>query len=224
MIYPLLPYRIAGAIWYQGESNRDDPKPYFGLMKSLIACWRKDFGKEFPFYQVQIAPFKYGDYFGNSALIREAQEQVVREVPHTGLVITNDVGEYRNIHPTRKQEVGIRLGNLALGEHYGLLEKGYQSPFLEQAPVEKGKVILTFSHAEEGLVCKDKTVKGLQIAGKDKNFVEAKARIKGNRLEVYAPKVKEPAEVRYCFDDSTVGNLFNKHGLPMAPFRVEIGK
>ena len=224
MIYPLLPYRIAGAIWYQGESNRDDPKPYFGLMKSLIACWRKDFGKEFPFYQVQIAPFNYQSTNNGPALVREAQEQIVHEVPHTGIVITNDVGEYGNIHPARKQEVGSRLGNLALGEHYGLLEKGYQSPFLEQATVVKGKAVLTFSHAEEGLVCADKVVKGLQIAGKDKNFVEAKARIKGNRLEVYASNVKEPTEVRYCFDDATVGNLFNKHGLPVAPFRVEIGE
>ena len=224
MIYPLLPYRIAGAIWYQGESNRDDPRPYFGLMKSLIACWRKDFGKEFPFYQVQIAPFNYQSTNNGPALVREAQEQIVHEVPHTGIVITNDVGEYGNIHPARKQEVGSRLGNLALGEHYGLLEKGYQSPFLEQATVVKGKAVLTFSHAEEGLVCADKVVKGLQIAGKDKNFVEAKARIKGNRLEVYASNVKEPTEVRYCFDDATVGNLFNKHGLPVAPFRVEIGE
>ena len=224
MIHPLMPYKIAGTIWYQGESNRENPQSYRLLMEKLIASWRNGFENEFPFYLVQIAPYKYNIGTNGPALIREAQEQVVRKVPHTGLVVTNDVGESNNIHPARKQEVGIRLGNLALGEHYGLLKDGYQNPLLVQAMVEKGKAVLVFSHAEEGLICTDKTVKGLQIKGKEGTFVDAKARIKGNRLEVYASEVKSPTEVRYCFDDATVGNLFNKHGLPVAPFRVVIDK
>ncbi len=224
MIHPLLPYRIAGTIWYQGESNRDYPQSYTRLMETLISSWRKGFEQEFPFYLVQIAPHNYKSKNNGPALIREAQEQVARRVPHTGLVVTNDVGEYGNIHPKNKQAVGLRLGNFALGEHYGVLKKGYQSPVLKQAMVEGKKIILTFEHAEEGLTCPEKNIKGLYVAGEDGKFVEAKARIKGNRLEVSAREIKSPVAVRYCFDDATVGNLFNIQGLPMAPFQTTILK
>ena len=222
MIHPLLPYRITGAIWYQGESNRDYPQSYVRLMEMLISSWRKGFGQEFPFYLVQIAPHNYKSNNNGPALIREAQEQVVRRVPHTGLVVTNDVGEYANIHPKNKQAVGLRLGNLALGEHYGTLKKEYQSPTLKQAMMEGKKIVLTFEHAEEGLMCPDKDIKGLYVVGEDVKFVEAKARIKGNRLEVSARKIKSPIVVHYCFDDATVGNIFNKQGLPMIPFQTTI--
>ena len=222
MIHPLQPYRIAGAIWYQGESNRDYPQSYARLIEILISSWRKGFEQKFPFYLVQIAPHNYKSKNNGPALIREAQEQVTRHIPRTGLVVTNDVGEYGNIHPKNKQAVGLRLGNLALGEHYGVLKKEYQSPILKQAMIEGEKIILTFEHAKEGLICPEKNIKGLSIAGEDGKFVEAKARIKGNRLEVSAREIKSPIAVRYCFDDTTVGNLFNKQGLPMAPFQTTI--
>lgn len=222
MIHPLLPYRIAGAIWYQGESNRDFPQSYARLMETLISSWRKGFGHEFPFYLVQIAPHNYKSKNNGPALIREAQEQVTRRVPHTGLVVTNDIGEYADIHPKNKQAVGLRLGNLALGEHYGTLKEEYQSPALKQATKEGKKIILTFEHTEEGLTCPDKNIRGVYVAGEDGKFVEAKARIKRNRLEVSAREIKSPVTVRYCFDDATVGNLFNKQGLPMTPFQTTI--
>ena len=210
MIHPLLPYRIAGAIWYQGESNRDYPQNYTALMKELIASWRTGFGQDFPFYLVQIAPYNYQSANNGPALVREAQEQVAREVPRTGMVVTNDIGDYGNIHPARKQEAGIRLANLALGETYGKRDKGYQSPTLESMEIRKDRAVLRFHHADSGLVCKGKTPEGLAIAGEDGVFVPAKARIiQGNMLEVYSPKVKHPVAVRYCFDDATVGNLFN---------------
>lgn len=222
MIHPLLPYRIAGAIWYQGESNRDYPQNYTALMKELIASWRIGFGQDFPFYLVQIAPYNYQSANNGPALVREAQEQVAREVPRTGMVVTNDIGDYGNIHPARKQEAGIRLANLALGETYSKRDKGYQSPTLESMEIRKDRAVLRFHHADSGLVCKGKTPEGLAIAGEDGVFVPAKARIiQGNMLEVYSPKVKHPVAVRYCFDDATVGNLFNADGLPMAPFRTD---
>lgn len=223
MIHPLLPYRIAGAIWYQGESNRDYPQNYTELMKELITSWRTGFEKDFPFYLVQIAPHNYKSRDNGPALVREAQEQVTHEVPRTGMVVTNDVGDYGNIHPARKQEVGIRLANLALGNTYGRkTEKGYQSPVLESMEIHKNKALLHFRYAEDGLVCRGKAPEGLQIAGEDGVFVTAKARIvQENCLEVYSSKVKNPVAVRYCFDDSTVGNLFNGDGLPMAPFRTD---
>lgn len=222
MVYPLFPYRIAGVIWYQGESNRNAPKAYASLMKKLIQSWRIGFKKEVPFYQVQIAPYNYKSTDNGPALLREAQEQVMRTVPRTEVIVTNDIGEYDNIHPARKQEIGIRLGNIGLKENYRILDNEVRSPFLIHTEMDKNWVILTFNHAEEGLVCKDKTVKGMQIAGKDGIFTEAKVRIKENRLYVDASSIEQPFVIRYCFDDATVGNLFNKQGLPVAPFQSKI--
>lgn len=224
MVHPLFPYRIAGAIWYQGESNRDAAASYATFMEALIRSWRKGFEKEFPFYQVQIAPFNYKSTDNGPALVREAQERVARDVPRTELVVTNDIGEYGNIHPARKQEVGIRLGNIALAENYGVQDKEARSPFLLRAEVEKNRVRLTFSHTEKGLVCNGKAVKGLQIAGADGVYKEAEGRIEGNCLVAHAPGIKQPASVRYCFDDAIVGNLFSKAGLPVAPFRMDLSE
>lgn len=221
MIHPLMPYNIAGAIWYQGESNRDNPSSYCALMEKLIESWRKGFNKEFPFYLVQIAPFEYKSSNNGPALIREAQEQVVRKVPETGLVVTVDIGDPKNIHPAQKAEVGTRLANLALKKEYKVIEQGHESSFFKQINIEKGKAILSFSNAESGLVCHDKEIKGMTIAGEDGHFIPAQARIKGNRLIVSSPQIKHPVAVRYCFDDASAGNLFNRDGLPVAPFRTD---
>lgn len=222
MINPLMPYAIAGGIWYQGETNRDNPQSYRLVMERLIESWRNGFGKEFPFYLVQIAPYRYNSKNNGPALVREAQEEVVREVAHTGLVVTNDVGDLDNIHPARKQTVGIRLANLALGEQYGMQTEEHQSPLLEEVLVEKKRVVLTFSHAEKGLVCRGESIEGLLIAGQDGIFRKADARIKGNQLIIPTSNGMRPTTICYCFDDVTVGNLFNEAGLPVAPFRREL--
>ena len=222
MIRPVAPYGLAGTIWYQGESNQDHAQTYGILMKTLIESWRKDFGREFPFYLVQIAPHTYNTTNNGPARVREAEEWVARNVPETGMVVISDlVADVKNIHPVDKQNVGLRLAKLALGKTYGLLSSGYASPLFEQMTVEKNKAILTFSHVEKGLVCRGKQVEGLQIAGEDGVFVEAKAQVKEGRLIVSSPKVKTPVTVRYCFDDATIGNLFNSAGLPVAPFRTD---
>lgn len=221
MIHPLMPYDIAGAIWYQGESNRDNPSSYNLLMEKMIASWRKGFGKNFPFYMVQIAPYNYHSTNNGPALIREAQEQVAHRVDNVGLITTTDIGDPDNIHPAQKAEAGFRLANLVLGRTYKALKKGYETPFFTQMTIEKGKAILSFSHTEKKLVCPDKKIRGVTIAGNDGNFVPANARIKENRLIVSSPKIKQPIAVRYCFDDATVGNLFNAEGLPVAPFRTD---
>ncbi len=224
MIHPLMPYNIAGVIWYQGESNRDNSSSYCFLMEKLIESWRKGFGKDFPFYLVQIAPFNYNATNNGPALIQEAQERVTQKVPNTALVVINDKGDSKNIHPKQKQEVGIRLANMALGKKYGLLKDGYESPFLKEMIVKNGKVILTFSNAEKGLVCSDKEIRGMLIAGEDGRFIKAKTRIKGNQIIVFSPLIKTPIAVRYCFDDATIGNLFSREGLPVAPFRTDTDK
>ncbi|MGN1265668.1 MAG: sialate O-acetylesterase [Muribaculaceae bacterium] len=222
MIHPLLPYRIAGAIWYQGESNRWNCADYRMMMENLITSWRKGFQQDFPFYIVQIAPFAYGDYKDDSAIVREAQEQVTHRLPHTGLVVTNDIGDLHNIHPSRKQEVGSRLANLALGEHYGKAVGIFSSPTLESASIEKNRLLLSFSATEGGIVCKDSAIQGISITDASGNVITPRVRIKNNRLEIDVKNQKLPIRVQYCFGDTIVGNLYNSQGLPFAPFRMDV--
>lgn len=222
MINPLVPYAIAGAIWYQGESNRTNASVYHLLMKQLIESWRDAFNIDFPFYMVQIAPYNYNDAKNNATYVREAQQKACEIVPNTALVVTNDVGDVTNIHPAKKQEVGIRLANMALGRIYHKLDDGYETSFLDSHSLQNGKLSLTFSHAGDKLVCSDKEIIGLRITDAQGKDVNPKVRIVGNKLVIDLKKTKLPVTVYYCFDDTTVGNLFNCYGLPIAPFRLEL--
>lgn len=222
MIHPIVPYALGGAIWYQGESNRDHPKSYGILLKTLIESWRGNFKKDFPFYLVQIAPFTYNSTNNGPALVREHQEEVARTVPGTGMVVISDcVANVKDIHPTDKQSVGLRLANMALGKTYNKLQSGYESPLFKSMAIHKNKAVVSFLHADNGLICKDKQISGFQMAGPDGIFQPAKAQIKGSTIVVTSPHVKNPVAVRYCFDDATIGNLFNQEGLPVAPFRTD---
>ena len=222
MIHPLLPFSFAGVIWYQGETNRENPAYYGPLMKSLIESWRREAGRTFPFYQVQIAPFLYKSNDNGPALIREAQEWVVRNTEETGLAVISDyVEDISTIHPINKRPVGKRLADLALAKKYKTLQGIHESPFLQHYQIEGDKIILTFSSAANGIYCRDKEVNGMEIAGPDGTFVKAKVTInKNNQLVVSSSEVKTPVAARYCFDDTTIGNLFNKEGYPVAPFRT----
>lgn len=222
MIHPLIPFRIAGTIWYQGESNQDRYCSYNTLMKKLIGSWRKGFGYEFPFYFVQIAPHTYNAKGNMPALLREQQEQTMRETPHTEMVVVSDlVNDVKNIHPVNKQGVGLRLANIALVKNYGQDIKGYLSPTYDSMQIAKNKVIIRFRNANDGLVCSQKKIVGLKIAGQDGKWLDADAKIKDNTLIVSAPGLKEPTKVSYCFDEATIGNLFNRSKLPVAPFRTD---
>lgn len=222
MIHPVVPYRIAGSLWYQGESNHEKYATYGLLMKKLIEGWRADFGKDMPFYFVQIAPFKYGSKENTPALLREQQEFVSRLVPNTGMVVISDlVDNVGDIHPISKQQVGVRLARLALAETYGEKLSDYKSPVYKSMEVKKNKAILSFLDADGGLLCKGKKVEGLQIAGADGVWQPAEGEVKGSTLVVSARGVKIPTQVRYCFDDATEGNLFTIAGLPVAPFRTD---
>lgn len=222
MIHPVVPYSLAGVLWYQGESNRDHASSYGVLLKTMIESWRKDFGKELPFYQVQIAPHTYNANDNGPALVREHQEWISRTVPATGMVVVSDcVADIKDIHPTDKQSVGLRLANMALGKTYGRLASGYESPVFKSLTVNKNKAIVSFLYADNGLMCKDKQITGFRIAGADGVFHPAKAQIKDQTVILTSPKVKNPVTVHYCFDDATIGNLFNKEGLPVAPFRSD---
>ena len=220
MIRPLVPYGIAGALWYQGESNTKAPYTYQKLMKTMIESWRADFGKEFPFYYVQIAPFKYGRNY-EGALIREQQSKLL-SVPKTGMVVISDAVEnVEDIHPKFKKPVGDRLANLALAETYKRPLQGYQSPIYKSMQVEKGKVRVSFSYAEVGLISKGGDPTQFMIAGEDQKFFPATAKIDGSMVVVSSKEVKSPVAVRFCWDNTSISNLFNKAGLPVSCFRSD---
>jgi sialate O-acetylesterase len=220
MIRPVAPYSIAGAIWYQGEANIDRYATYGLGLQTMINCWRSEFKKELPFYLVQIAPYTYNSTGNTAAQLREQQELVAKLVPKTGMVVVSDlVNNVKNIHPTDKQTVGLRLGNLALAEVYGQPLNDCKSPVFSSLRIEKDKAIVTFEHAQSGLKCSGDKIEGLKVADADGNYADADGVIKGNELIVSSPNVKTPVSVAYCFDDASIGNLFSKAGLPVAPFR-----
>ncbi len=221
MIAPFVPYGIAGAIWYQGESNCGNHQIYSSLMKTLIENWRADFKKDFPFYLVQIAPYDYGDK-GTSEYIREQQEIVSKTVPNTGMVVITDlVDNIKDIHPKDKLNVGKRLANFALTETYKQNIGAYKSPAYQSMQVEKDKVRLTFSNILTGLKCTAKTPERFLIAGDDQKFVPATAKIEGLTVVLSSKLVKAPVAVRFCFDDTTMPDVFITEGLPLAPFRTD---
>lgn len=221
MIAPIVPYGIAGAIWYQGESNCGNYPIYSLLMKTLIENWRADFKKDFPFYLVQIAPYDYGDK-GTSEYVREQEEIVAKTVPNTGMIVISDlVDNIKEIHPKNKLDVGKRLANYALAETYKQNIGAYKSPVFQSMQVEKGKARLTFSNVLTGLKCIGKTPAKFLIAGENKNFVPATAIMDGKAIVLSSKLVKTPVAVRYCFDNTTMPDVFSTEGLPLAPFRTD---
>ena len=221
MISPFVPYGIAGAIWYQGESNCENYPVYSQLMKTLIENWRADFKKDFPFYLVQIAPFDYGAK-GTSEYIREQEDIVAKTVPNTGMVVITDlIDNIKDIHPKDKLNVGKRLANYALTETYKQNVGAYKSPAYQSMQVEKGKVRLTFSNVSTGLKCTGKTPERFLVAGDDQKFVPATAKIEGSTVILSSKVVKSPVAVRFCFDDTTMPDVFSNEGLPLAPFRTD---
>jgi len=221
MIYPFVPFGIAGAIWYQGESNCGNYPVYSTLMKTLIENWRSDFKKDFPFYLVQIAPYDYGEK-GTSQYIREQEEIVSKTVLNTGMVVISDlVDNIKDIHPKDKLNVGKRLANYALAETYKQNVGAYKSPAYQAMQLEKSKFRLTFSNVPTGLKCTAKTPEKFQIAGDDQKFVPATAKIEGNSIVLFSKLVKTPVAVRFCFDNTSMPDVFSAEGLPLAPFRTD---
>jgi len=217
MVAPIIPYGIKGAIWYQGESNATKSKEYQTLFPAMIADWRKRWNQgEFPFLFVQIAPFN-----GQPPEIREAQFLTLGKVKNTAMAVTTDVGDATNIHPGKKEPVGQRLALAARALAYG--EKiEYSGPLYDSMAVKDAKAIITFKHVGGGLVAKDGELKGFTIAGEDKKFVPAQAKIQGSTVVVSAEGVANPKAVRYGWANVPDVNLFNEEGLPASPFRTDV--
>lgn len=221
MIAPLLQYSVKGAIWYQGESNVSRAQQYRTLFPAMIRNWRADFNHpEMPFYFVQIAPFRYNNPLA-CAELWEAQLHTAKTVPNTGMVVTTDIGNFNNIHPGNKQDVGLRLAKWALSKDYGKKGIAYSGPVYQSAKVEGGKVRLSFAHAV-GLKARDgKALTHFTIAGEDQKFVPADALVDGEHILVHAAGVSNPVAVRFAWDESAEPNLVNASGLPASPFRTD---
>lgn len=226
MIAPLLNYRIKGAIWYQGESNADRPIEYRELLPALIRDWRSDWNQgDFPFLLVQLPNFmeaRKQPPKSNWALLREAQLKALSE-PNTAMAVAIDIGEWNDIHPLDKKDVGERLALAAEKVAYGDEHVVYSGPLYQSMKIDGNKVILTFSHTGSGLVAKGGgSLKCFAIAGADKHFVWAKAKIVGDKVVVWNNRISHPVAVRYAWADNPAGaNLFNREGLPASPFRTD---
>jgi sialate O-acetylesterase len=231
MIAPLVPFAIRGAIWYQGEANAhgEKAKEYRLLLATMITKWRAVFGHDFPFLIVQLAPFiapptkelPHQPQDSAWAMLRESQQFLTTALPKVGTAVITDVGEQHDIHPTKKKPVGERLALAARHIAYG---EGieYSGPTLKKARVEGNKIVLTFDHADGGLVARDGALKGFAICGPDKKFVWAEADIVGkDKVVVSSPAVPKPVAVRYGWADFPVVNLWNEAGLPASPFRTD---
>ncbi|HTQ65983.1 MAG TPA: sialate O-acetylesterase, partial [Puia sp.] len=227
MVNPLIPFSMRGVLWYQGEANAGRSYEYRQAFPLMINDWRQHWGEgDFPFYFVQLASFNANN--GNSengsgwAELREAQTMTL-SLPNTGMAVTVDIGNSRDIHPKDKQDVGKRLAAIAFNNVYGQPME-YSGPVYQSIKTDGNKIILTFTHANNGLMVKDKYgyIKGFEIAGKDQHFHYAKAYMDGNRVVVYNETVSEPIEVRYAWaDDAGDANLFNNEGFPTVPFRTD---
>ena len=234
MIAPLAHFAIRGALWYQGESNcmgkQPDGAAYTGKMKALIGGWRKIWDEgDFPFYYVQLAPFKY--FSGNTrrapqagALpeIWEAQTRAL-DIPNTGMIVTTDlVDDLKDIHPRNKQDVGKRLALVALNKTYGRKDLACSGPMYKKIKIQGDKAVLSFNDVGGGLVSKDgQPLTWFTVAGADGKFVTAEAVITNGTVVVSSPDVARPVAVRFAWSEIAQPNLFNQAGLPAVPFRTD---
>ena len=223
-VHALVPYTFKGMLWYQGETNRGRPEQYIRLQAAYVEMMRTLFEvPDAPFYFVQIAPYPYGapDAW-HSGYFVEAQQKSLDVIPNSGMAATVDIGEYGTIHPNRKDEVGRRLALLALQNDYGVRGIEAQAPTYKSLSVEDGKALVTFNVGPLGLNPMGQDLDGFEIAGADKVFHPAKARLKnGTTFTVWSEAVPEPVAVRYCFRNWGVGTVFNAFGIPLTPFRTD---
>jgi sialate O-acetylesterase len=228
-ILPLAPYAIRGALWYQGEGHANDvienPDYYRLALPALIKDWRTIWGQgDFPFVVVQLPNFKRPQQLAINqgwSDFREIQCKVVESVPSAGIVTTIDIGEAFNIHPKNKQELGKRLALWALANVYEKRDVVWSGPTYKSMTIEGSKIRIRFDHVGDGLQVNGNKLTGFAIAGADKMYRFAEARLDGNDVVVWSPKVDEPVAVRYAWAENPVCNLFNKANLPAAPFRTD---
>ena len=225
MIHPLFNYPIKGVLWYQGESNTGKPNEYYALMNELIYNWRTGWNnQELPFYFVQLANFMESKEMpteSNWAALRQQQLDMLK-IPNTGMAVTIDIGEWNDIHPLNKKDVGERLALHALKNQYGKKEIIVSGPLVKNFKVNKNKVTLDFDFVKNGIK-KTETLKRFELAGEDKKFVKANAIIKGKTVVLQSNQITSPRYVRYGWADNPDGvNFYNQEGLPASPFELKL--
>ncbi|AOW19629.1 sialate O-acetylesterase [Urechidicola croceus] len=216
MIAPIIPFKIAGTLWYQGETNTQNSSTYSKLLTTLINSWRDEWNEDFPFYFAQIAPFDYGDDNFSGVEIRDQQRRVLN-VDKTGMIVLSDIGNLDDIHPQNKYDVGIRFANLALNKSYGKSNFQYSGPLYKSSKIKKDCIIISFDFYD-GLTSMDKKLRFFEIAGSDGVFFPADAKIKGKTIEVKSKEVKNPVKVRYAWKNAIIPTLTNSTGLPASSF------
>jgi sialate O-acetylesterase len=225
MLEPVAPLSITGAIWYQGEQNSPRGYQYRKILPVMIADWRKLFGQgDFPFYIVSLPAFKHhsadpvdGDEWTE---LRESQAIVAATVPNSCLAVTIDTGDPDNIHAKDKRPVGERVASCALARHYGN-NVPYAGPTLKSVDRLPGSIRIHFDHADGGLIVKGDKLGEFSVAGDDRKWYWADARIEGDTIVVSSPSVPNPREVRYAWQSNPVATLYNGAGLPAVPFRTD---
>ncbi len=226
MIAPLIPYTIKGFVWYQGEADAGKATEYTKLLTALIKGWRNSWQQgDIPFLIVQLANYmapQKKPSEGGWAWIRESQLKVSQTIPNTALAVAIDIGEAHDIHPLNKKEVGRRLALAAGGIAYNGKSLVYSGPTYQSWKKEGNKMILSFTNIGSGLIAKEGKLARFAIAGKDKKFVWASAKIKGDQVVVWNDSIQDPEAVRYAWGSNPEGcNLYNSEGLPASPFRTD---
>jgi sialate O-acetylesterase len=217
MLHPLTKFAIKGAIWYQGEANVSRAVQYRTIFPGMITDWRKQWNLgDFPFYFVQLAPYKYGTEY-SSAELREAQFLTLSSLENTGMAVTLDIGNPENIHPTNKRDVGKRLALWALAKDYGQ-ELVFSGPLYKEIAIEGNTIRVSFDHTGKGLQSVGGPLTHFEIAGEDRIYYPAKAVVDGSTVLVGSPKVPKPVAVRYAWTNKAVPNLSNWEGLPASSF------
>jgi sialate O-acetylesterase len=225
MIAPLKHHALKGVLWYQGEANASRHEEYYALMSALIKDWRGLWQDELPFLMVQLpnymnpAPFQANSSW---AALREVQLNLSQTIPRTGLAIAIDVGEWNDIHPLNKKDVGKRLSLAARHLVYGEHTLSHCGPVYESMQTEGNKIVLSFKHTGGGLTMKGDKLNTFVIAGADKVFVPAQAKIENKRVIVWSDSIAHPLAVRYAWADNPENaNLYNQEGLPASPFKTD---
>lgn len=225
MIAPLLPFPVRGVIWYQGESNVPAYEEYRTLFPAMINRWRARFGQaDLPFLFVQLSSFNPSaeePALSDWAFLREAQEMALK-LPNTGMAVSTDIGDQFDIHPKRKKEVGERLAANAFRKIYGFKTLMASGPVFEKATASGKTLTLNFSNTGSGLMFKGDKLQGFVIAGADKKFYPAKARLQGGKIILESEQVPRPKYARYAWANAPLeANLYNKEGFPAVPFRTD---
>ncbi|HRI21698.1 MAG TPA: sialate O-acetylesterase, partial [Panacibacter sp.] len=223
MISPLINYSIKAVIWYQGEANTSRALEYEKLFPAVIQDWRNQWLQNFPFIYVQLANFmqaKEQPSESNWAALRQAQLKTLA-VEKTAMAVTIDLGEWNDIHPLNKEDVGKRL-TLAAQKMAYKENIVYSGPIYRSMKIERSRIIISFRNMGSGLMAKNGVLKYFSIAGADKKFVWANAVIEKNKVIVWNDSIKNPVAVRYAWADNPEGaNLYNKEGLPASPFATD---